>query len=114
MKFQFESNAFTLNPQSYVSPNNPNEAYCQINIGLSPYNDTYVLGEPFLQNYVTILDFKHNKLKFGVNSQTVPGVLAQHKLTSTALAFLIVGIVVGVIIIGLVICKVVRKPKQEQ
>jgi hypothetical protein len=50
---------------------------------MSPYNDTYVLGDPFLQNYVTVLDYKHNKIKFGVNSQAIAGVLAQHKLTSS-------------------------------
>lgn len=72
-----------MTPESYLSPNNPHVSYCYINVGMSPYNDTYVLGDPFLQNYVTVLDYKHNKIKFGVNSQAIAGVLAQHKLTSS-------------------------------
>lgn len=67
ISFMLESTQMTIYPKGYTYMSDPDQSYCQI--GLHPIADphTYRLGNIFLRNFYTALDFEHDEILIGVN-----------------------------------------------
>jgi len=72
----------------------------------SQWNETStaVFGLPFLESFVTLLDYDKSTVAFAVNSQAPNGVMVVHKLTGLDIGVIVVGTVLALgAIIGVVL-----------
>lgn len=74
-------------------------------------NDTAVFGLPFLESFVTLLDYEKSMISFAVNSQAAPGVMAVHKMNGLDIGLIVSGSVLVLVAVGGIVywCKKSKK-----
>ena len=76
-------------------------------------NDTYILGSPFVENFITELDFRHNTVRFSLNSNST-ATLEAFSTSPVDLTLVILGSLVGLILLGCTIWLCCRRRAQHK
>lgn len=69
IEFKLENTTIVIQPQGYTYQLDPSQDYCQIGFhALLGDTNEYRLGNLFLRNFYTVLDYDHDMIAIGVNA----------------------------------------------
>jgi hypothetical protein len=122
LTFNLGSNMYTIPPEGYSLPYwsvfGPNYPLCVLAVGYFPDSvGMYILGEPFLRNFVATFDYVANTMTFAVNAYAPAGttITSNWSSPSTGLSTAaVVGIISAfVIVVGVVVGIIVYKRNKK-
>lgn len=121
LTFNLGSNSFTITPEGYSLPYfyefGPDFPPCVLAVSYFPDSlGMYILGDPFLRNFVTTFDYVANTMTFAVNAYAPAGTtITTNSSSSTGLSTAaVVGSITGLlVVIGVVVGIIVYKRNKK-